>query len=86
MPLGKDEPSKLAASTFFADLLNAIKDADIPKYLDGMSEDERVHCLKWVYRAMATGKNCTALLKWQAAITDKDGVGSIMRVIVDRKL
>lgn len=86
MPIGKDEASKAAAALFVGELCNSIKETEIAKYLDALSEDERVSMLKWVYRAMAAGKNCASLLKWQGAITDKDGTGAIMRVLVDRKL
>ena len=73
----------------FGDIIMQIKDNEMAKYLDSMSADERQNCMKWVYRCMAiaaTTKNCPVLLKWHSAIYDKDGVGSILRVMVDRKL
>ena len=67
-------------------VLAGVKEADIGKILDSLSADERVNAMKFVYRGMATGQNCTQLLKWHSAIYDKDGAGSIMRVLVDRNL
>ena len=67
-------------------VLSGVKEADIGKTLDSLSADERVGAMKFVYRGMATGQNCTQLLKWHSAIYDKDGAGSIMRVLVDRNL
>jgi hypothetical protein len=52
-------------------VLGAIKDADVTKVLDALSDNERSILMKYVYRGMATGQNCTALLKWHGAIVDK---------------
>jgi hypothetical protein len=52
-------------------VLAAIKDADVSKILDALDETERSTLMKYVYRGMATGQNCTALLKWHGAIVDK---------------
>lgn len=56
------------------------------KVIDSLTEDERSNTMKYIYRAMASAQNCTALLKWHSALTDKDGVGIVMRVLVDRKI
>lgn len=68
-------------------VLGSIKDTDIAKTIDGLSDEERQSAMKFVYRGMAIGgQNYTALLKWHGALYDKDGVGSILRTIVDRNL
>ena len=67
-------------------VLSAVKEAEIAKTIEGMSQEERLNAMKFVYRGMATGQNCTQLLKWHSALYDKDGTGSIMRVLVDRNL
>jgi hypothetical protein len=67
-------------------VLSAVKEAEIAKTIEGMSQEERLNAMKFVYRGMATGQNCTQLLKWHSALYDKDGAGSIMRVLVDRNL
>jgi len=56
----------------------------VPKFIEGLSADERAGVLKYVYRGMAVGANCPALLRWHSAIVDKDGHGSIMRVLVSK--
>jgi len=66
-------------------ILTNIKDNETSKYLDSLSLDERTNLMKFIYRGMAQGSNCAALLKWHAALFEKDGVGVIMRVLTDRK-
>ena len=78
--------AQLSVTQVVVGVLSGIKEADIGKTLDSLSADERVAAMKFVYRGMATGQNCTQLLKWHSAIYDKDGAGSIMRVLVDRNL
>jgi len=80
-----DEVKDLAAGTV-SNILNAVKEADISKIIDSLSEDERSSTMKYLYRAMASGQNCPALLKWHEKLVDKDGIGVIMRVLVDRKI
>ena len=67
-------------------VLSGVKEAEIAKTVDGLSQEERSAAMKFVYRGMATGQNCTQMLKWHSALYDKDGAGSIMRVLVDRNL
>jgi len=86
LPTAKDEKIKLTLTQTVVGVLSGVKEADIGKTLDALSADERVNAMKFVYRGMATGQNCTQLLKWHSAIYDKDGAGSIMRVLVDRNL
>lgn len=74
------------AAQTVSSILNAIKDADMSKILDSLSEEERTATMKYIYRAMSSGQNCAALLKWHNALTDKDGAGIVMRVLVDRKI
>jgi len=86
IPIPKDEKLKLSVTQCVSGVLSAVKEADIAKTIDGLSVEERSAAMKFVYRGMATGQNCTQMLKWHAALYDKDGAGSIMRVLVDRNL
>jgi len=83
----KDEKIKNSLTISVCSVLSSIKENEILKNVESLSEEERSNLLKFVYRGMAVGgQNCTQLLKWHAAVVDKDGVGSIMRVLSDRNL
>jgi len=82
-PNGGSKDQDTAAQTV-SNVLNGIKEADMGKILDQLSEDERVHVLRFTYRGMALAQNCAPLLRWNNAIYDKDGAGAIMRVLVNR--
>jgi hypothetical protein len=40
---------------------------------------------KYIYRLLAGGANSASLLKWHAKLTDKAGLGSLVRALTDRK-
>jgi len=81
--LAEGKPDK--AATTVANILNAIKDNETNKVLEALSQDDRTAVMKFVYRGMAQGAQCNALLKWHSTLFEKDGVGIIMRVLADRK-
>jgi hypothetical protein len=39
-----------------------------------------------VYYGLSTGQQASLLLKWHAAITDKAGVGSILKTLTEKKV
>jgi len=81
--LSEGKSDKIAVT--IGNILTSIKDSETNKYLDSLNLDERTNLMKFVYRGMAQGASCGALLKWHAALFEKDGVGIIMRVLTDRK-
>jgi len=81
--LAEGKSDKIAVT--IGNILTNIKDNETGKYVDTLNLDERTNLMKFIYRGMAQGSNCGALLKWHAALFDKDGVGVIMRVATDRK-
>jgi len=68
-----------------ARVFEVIKEAQIEKIVDDLTPDQRDSTMKYVYKALATGKNSNALLKWHSTLTDKVGLGIIMRALVDKK-
>ena len=66
--------------------LTGVKEADLGKTLESLSDTEIDTALKFVYWGLSTGQNAPILLKWHAAIVDKAGVGSVMRTLTERKV
>jgi actin related protein 2/3 complex subunit 5 len=63
-----------------------VKEADMAKTLESLGDAEVDAALKYVYWGLSSGQNATSLLKWHAALIEKNGVGSIMRVLTERKV
>jgi actin related protein 2/3 complex subunit 5 len=70
-----------------ADILCAVKAADIPPLIQAFSPDQFSLLLKFIYRAMASPQsfNCGALLAWHEKIVELAGVGAVVRVLSDRR-
>lgn len=87
-PSTKDwELKELVAKTVLSGLILA--DKDTSSILESLNEDERANLLKYVYKGMALGENCSLLLDWHRALTDETkggGLGIIARAMVDRKV
>ena len=58
--------------------LTTIKEADMQKTLDSLTDAEVDTALKYVYWGLSTGTNATTLLKWHGSIIEKAGTGCIM--------
>jgi len=89
VPIAKDEKLKSLSTGVVMTVLAAVKEADIAKMVDSLSEADRSTAMKFVYRGMSLPGNSAPynqLLKWHSALYDKDGPGSIMRVLVDKNL
>jgi hypothetical protein len=41
--------------------------------------------MKYVYKFMSRAENCATVLKMHAALTDKNGLGTIVRAMSDGK-
>jgi hypothetical protein len=69
--------------------LNAIKEAEIPAVI---AEVQKKHgnigvdnLMKYVCRGLSEADSCANLLKWHGAIVEHSGIGSIVRVMTDRR-
>lgn len=67
-------------------MLDLIKEKDIEKFTTDLSAEERDTVMKYVFKAMALGNNCGALLKWHEQLVKANGIGCILRSITDRKV
>lgn len=54
--------------------------------VDKLSSEQRSQVMKFVFKCMATGKNCANLLVWHERLVAAEGVGIIMRALVDRSI
>ncbi|KAJ3350812.1 hypothetical protein GGF32_004633 [Allomyces javanicus] len=90
-PYGTDPalaPAKEQSTKAVADVLTTARVPDAAQYLPALSPADRDLLLKYVYKAMAQPQlyNCGALLAWHEKITEVSGVGSIVRVMSDRRV
>ncbi len=63
----------------------ALTDNDIPTVVAALDLDTCDVLMKYLYRLMGKASNCGTVLKLHGQISDKAGIGSIIRVITDRK-
>ena len=82
----KDAAAKQTHADQVFAALDKIADSKIDVTIDAMSPDAGDVLLKYVYKGLETPSDRTpSLLKWQAKLAEKFGVGSIVRVLSDRK-
>mmetsp|Transcript_87855 Transcript_87855/g.121929 ORF Transcript_87855/g.121929 Transcript_87855/m.121929 type:complete len:154 (+) Transcript_87855:39-500(+) len=86
-PLGGDDALKDRAYRVVMDVLNAIKSSEIKNTVSTLSPEEKDVLMKYVYRGMAAAEDglSASLLLWHGAIVAESGLGSIVRVLSDRK-
>jgi hypothetical protein len=61
--------------------LCAVPEKDIPATIDGLSEAEHDILMKYLYRGLEGTDSNAQLLKWHGALTEKAGLGCIMRAL-----
>ena len=66
-------------------VIASLTDSDIAGVVAALDLDACDVLMKYVYRLMGKASNCGTVLKLHGQITDKAGIGSIIRVITDRK-
>ena len=82
----KDASQKQTHADQVFQALDKIADSKIDLTIDAMTPDAGDVLLKYVYKGLETASDRTpSLLKWQAKLAEKFGVGSIVRVLSDRK-
>lgn len=65
--------------------LDAVAGSKIPGVVKKLDPEAADTAMKYVYRAMAETHNCSAMLKWHAALVEHAGLACISRVIASRK-
>lgn len=66
-------------------VLSTISESEIAGLLKDLDLDTCDVLMKYVYKLMAKSSNCAIMLKIHAQLVDKAGLGSIVRVMTDRK-
>lgn len=66
-------------------VLSTIQESEIPVLLKNLDLETCDVLMKYVYKLMAKSSNCATMLKIHAQLVDKAGLGSIVRVMTDRK-
>ena len=66
-------------------VLSTISEAEIPVLLKGLDLEACDVLMKYVYKLMGKSSNCALMLKLHAQLVEKAGLGSIVRVMTDRK-
>ena len=87
-PIGSVDPHiKSKSFGLVLDVLTRFKQADVQSTVGSLADEELDVLMKYVYRGFAepTENSCGILLTWHEKITAAVGVGSIVRVMVDRK-
>lgn len=63
--------------------LALVPEKDIPSVVDSLSGAEQDLLMKYIYRGMEGGESCNQLLRWHAVLTEKAGMGCIMRALAE---
>jgi len=66
--------------------MESIKSDEIAKFVDAADDFQLDNLMRITYEGMKTGKNCPNLLIWHAKVTDKAGIGAIMRAMCGKTL
>ena len=66
-------------------VIATLNENDIPTIVAALDLETCDVLMKYIYRLMGKASNCGIVLKLHAQISDKAGIGSIIRVITDRK-
>jgi len=81
----KDQKCKeINAETVFS-AINSVKESDIDNVLGVLSDDDIDILMKYIYKGLAEANNSGLMLKWHEKIFDKQGLGCIVRTLVERR-
>jgi len=78
---GKSSELLKMQETLALSAMEGIKADEVAKFVDAAADETLDALMRITYAGMATGKNCPNLLIWHAKITDKAGIGVIMRAM-----
>eukprot|EP00727_Mastigamoeba_balamuthi_P009203 m51a1_g4905 hypothetical protein (144) ;mRNA; f:164215-164948 len=66
-------------------LLVAIREQQIGQVVQGMTPEQLDGLMKYIYRHLGNPEVCGHMLKWHEAAFQKGGLGSIVRVLGERR-
>eukprot|EP00742_Colponemidia_sp_Colp-10_P001437 GILJ01001546.1.p1 GENE.GILJ01001546.1~~GILJ01001546.1.p1 ORF type:complete len:161 (+),score=24.59 GILJ01001546.1:51-485(+) len=71
--------------------ITSIRETDIEGIISNLTQDQCDVLMKYLYRGwgMASSKNsqfCSQLLRWHAQLTEKAGLGCIVRAMAERRV
>ncbi len=66
-------------------VLAAVTEKEIPGLIDALDSESLDNLMKYVFKFMSKSSNCSLMLKLHESVTDKAGLGCIVRVLTDRK-
>mmetsp|Transcript_6146 Transcript_6146/g.12123 ORF Transcript_6146/g.12123 Transcript_6146/m.12123 type:complete len:124 (-) Transcript_6146:695-1066(-) len=75
-----DETRKMSAKVVVKALV-AVPEKEIGSVIAGLSGTEQDLLMKYIYRALEGSESSQQLLKWHAVLTEKAGMGCIMRAL-----
>jgi actin related protein 2/3 complex subunit 5 len=81
----KDKDVKDMQASAVLRTMGSFKDKEIKKTVGKIPAELMDTLMKYIYRGLQTPSNASALLKWHMHATTRSGVGSIVRVLTDRK-
>eukprot|EP00013_Stygamoeba_regulata_P024448 CAMPEP_0177647956 /NCGR_PEP_ID=MMETSP0447-20121125/10572_1 /TAXON_ID=0 /ORGANISM="Stygamoeba regulata, Strain BSH-02190019" /LENGTH=131 /DNA_ID=CAMNT_0019150567 /DNA_START=78 /DNA_END=473 /DNA_ORIENTATION=+ len=85
-PLGcKDEKIKLDSLTLVTNTVSRVKDNEIQAHVDQLSSFEVDTLMKFIYKGLGEAQECGRYLKWHEVVTNKAGLGVIVRAIAERR-
>ena len=77
--------SQVANAAVVDKVLSAISDSEISTLVQGLTPEACDVLMKYVYRSMGNASNCSLMLKLHSQLTEKAGLGCIVRTMAERK-
>eukprot|EP01132_Coremiostelium_polycephalum_P007506 gene7506-9224_t len=81
----KTQAIKDQNAAIVTNLLGSFKEKDIDAAVESLDQDQLDVLMKYVYRGLAVGDNSAIFFKWHEAVLKKGGLGTIIRVISEKK-
>lgn len=83
----KNPVAKEAILTHILHIISIVKTNEVEKIVEALTDDELDVMMKYIYRGFehASTGNCNNLFVWHDKVFKKAGVGSIVRVLTDKK-
>jgi len=66
--------------------IGSVPKKDVAEVIDGLSGEEQDALMRYLYRGLADREACSQLLEWHGALTEKAGMGCVMRALADRRV
>ncbi len=66
-------------------VIAAISDSELAGIVEGLDMESCDNLMKYVFRSMGKSNNCASMLKLHALLSEKAGIGCIVRAMTDRK-